>query len=51
LSGATLKEQFLKLSDFKPMGKATYTLTVDRPVTTQTMTFKIEKGRLLPIND
>jgi branched-chain amino acid transport system substrate-binding protein len=51
LNGTTLKEQFIKLRDFKPMGMTVYTFTADRPAPTQTVIFKVEKGRLLPITD
>ena len=51
LNGATLKEQFLKLNDFRPMDMTIYTFTTDRPAPTQTMIFKVEKGRLLPVTD
>lgn len=51
LSGVTLKDQFLKLRDFRPLGMTRYTFTADRPAPTQTLIFKVERGRLLPITD
>lgn len=51
LSGATLRDQFLKLKDFSPLGMTRYTFTADRPAPTQTLIFKVERGRLLPITD
>lgn len=51
LSGVTLKDQFLKLRDFRPLGMTRYTFTADRPAPTQALIFQVIKGRLVPITD
>jgi len=51
LSGVTLREQFLKLNDFQPLGMTRYTFTADRPAPTQTLIFQVIEGRLVPITD
>jgi len=51
LSGITLRDQFLNLEDFCPQGMTRYTFTARKPEPTQTLIFKVERGRLLPITD
>jgi len=51
LSGITLRDQFLKLNDFSPQGMTRYSFTAKKPEPTQTLIFKVERGRLLPITD
>ncbi len=51
LNGITLREEFLKLTDFKPLGMTVYSFSANKPSPDQTMIFKIERGRLLPITD
>ncbi|MFA5401040.1 MAG: ABC transporter substrate-binding protein [Dehalococcoidia bacterium] len=51
LNGITLREEFLKLKDFKPLGMTVYSFSDSKPAPDQTMIFKIERGRLLPITD
>lgn len=52
LDGAALRDQFLKLDDFSPLGgiqRLTY--TADKPEPTQTRIFQVQDGKLLPITD
>lgn len=51
LNGETLRDQFLKLKDFKPQGMTRYTFTADKPEPTQTRIFQVQGGKLLPITD
>jgi len=51
LTGAALKEQFLKLKDYRPLGMTVYSFTEERPSPDETLIFKVERGRLLPITD
>ena len=51
LSGETLREQFLKMKDFSPLGMTRYTFTADKPEPRQTRIFQVKGGKLLPITD
>lgn len=51
LSGATLRDQFLELKAFSPQGMTRCMFAADKPAPTQTLMFKVERGRLLPITN
>ena len=51
LNGHSMREQFLKLRDYRPLGMTSYSFTAERPAPDMTLIFKIERGRLLPLTD
>ncbi len=51
LNGTAVRDQFLKLKDFCPLGMTYYTFTADKPEPRKTRIFQVQGGKVLPISD